>query len=112
MNLTGQAIHQKAERFPPDPAYLARVRELPCCVCEAFGGPQLSPTTAHHPIHGRYGTRKAHDYKAIPLCDGHHQGTFDTSKVALHREPSKWRRLYGEDHEYIEVTQDKLGWAP
>ena len=33
----------------------------------------MSPTTAHHPIHDRYGTTKSSDLEAIPLCDGHHQ---------------------------------------
>lgn len=33
-----------------NPAYLARVRELPCCICEAFGEVQMSPTTPEtHP---------------------------------------------------------------
>jgi hypothetical protein len=112
MNICRRPPVAKPSKAKPNPDYLARVRELPCCICEAFGEVQLSPTTAHHPIHGRYGNRKAPDEAAIPTCDGHHQGTFDTSKVALHREPSKWKRLYGADHEYIEVTQDKLGWTP
>ena len=103
-----QPIRQKGERQEKNPGYLARVRALPCCICEAFGEPQLSPTTAHHPIMGRYGTRKRPDSTAIPLCDGHHQGTFDTSKVAVHRELERWRGLYGEDTDYIFPTQDRL----
>lgn len=93
----------------PDPAYLSRVRELPCCICEAFGEPQRSPTQAHHPIHGRFSQRRTPDRMAIPLCEGHHQGQFDTTKIALHREPEAWREAYGEDHEWIAPTQDKLG---
>ena len=102
----------KQPKAKPAADYLARVRELPCCICEAFGEPQLSATTAHHPIHGRYSQRKSPDHTAIPLCEGHHQGLRDKSKTALHAEPTKWKRLYGEDHEWIEVTQDKLGWTP
>lgn len=98
----------KAPKAAADPDYLARVRELPCCVCEAFGEAQLSPTTAHHPIHGRFSQRKVPDRMAIPLCDGHHQGNFDGSKTAVHREPTKWKRLYGEDHEFIAATQDRI----
>lgn len=93
----------------PDHAYLSRVRELPCCICEAFGEPQRSPTQAHHPIHGRFSQRKVPDRMSIPLCEGHHQGDFDISKLALHREPDAWRKAYGEDHEWIAPTQDKLG---
>jgi len=99
----------KEPKAKPDPAYLARVRELPCIICMEFGEPQLSPTTAHHPIHDRHGTRKRPDSTAIPLCHGHHQGDFDTSKLAVHREPEAWREAYGADHEWIERIQDILG---
>jgi hypothetical protein len=109
MNLAGlPPLGLKAEKAKPDPDYLDAVRELPCCICEAYGEPQLSPTTAHHPIHGRFSHRKVPDRMAIPLCDGHHQGNFDHSKVAVHREPTKWKRLYGEDHEFTSATQDRI----
>jgi hypothetical protein len=98
----------KEPRAKRNPAYLERVRGERCVICEAFGEQQLSPTQAHHPIHGRFSQRRVPDEMAIPLCEGHHQGLWDGSKVALHKEPSKWKRLYGEDHEYIAVTQDRL----
>jgi hypothetical protein len=108
MNITGQQTRQKQPKAKPRPDYLDAVRQLPCCICEAFGEPQMSPTTAHHPIHDRFATRKVPDTQAIPLCSGHHLGDFDTSKLALHRAPSKWRRIYGADHEWIETTQDRI----
>lgn len=108
-NLAGlPPLGLKADKAASDPVYLAKVRALPCCICEAFGEPQLSATTAHHPIHGRFSQRKVPDRMAIPLCDGHHQGSFDGSKTAVHREPTKWKRLYGEDHEFIAATQDRI----
>ena len=43
-NLAGlPSLGLKEPKAKPDPAYLARVRELPCCVCEAFGEPQATP---------------------------------------------------------------------
>lgn len=99
----------KSPKAKPDPVYLARVRELPCVICQAFGEPQLSPTTAHHPKHDRFSQSKVPDRMAIPLCDGHHQGQFDGSKIAIHAAPEEWRQRYGADHEYIAVTQDRLG---
>ena len=98
----------KEEREPDDPEYLAAVRLERCIICEAHGEIQRSPTEAHHPIHGRGGQRKRPDRTAIPLCNGHHTGDLDNSKVAVHREPSRWKRLYSEDHEYIAVTQDRI----
>lgn len=109
MNLTGQATRQKQPKAKPRPDYLEAVRQLPCCICAEFGEPQMSPTTAHHPIHDRFSTRKVPDVQAIPLCDGHHQGTFDHSKLALHQAPSRWRREYGPDHGWIEETQQRVG---
>jgi hypothetical protein len=98
----------KAPAAEPDPEYLRAVRGLPCCICEAWGMVQTSPTTAHHCIHDRHSTDKAPDRMAIPLCDGHHQGTFDTTKLALHRSPEAWRRMFGADHEWIAPTQDRI----
>jgi len=49
------------------------------------------------------------DIMAVPLCEGHHQGLFDTSKLALHRAPSEWRNKYGPDTDWIAPTQDRLG---
>ena len=91
-----------------DPAYLAEVHNHPCVICEAFGEQQTSPTQAHHWIMGRGGNRKTPDRQAIPLCEGHHQGNFDTSKTAIHREPKLWLEKYGLDSDYIAVTQDKI----
>jgi len=98
----------KQPKAAKSPAYLAKVRALPCIICTEFGEPQLSPTTAHHPIMDRHSTAKRPDSTALPLCDGHHQGLWDTSKIAVHREPEKWRETYGADHEWIERVQDMI----
>ncbi len=109
MNLANRPpLGLKADKAPADPAYLARVHELPCCVCEAFGERQTTPTEAHHPIHGRFSQRKTPDRMAVPLCRAHHR-TGEGGKTALHNEPTKWKRLYGQDHDYTAATQDKLG---
>lgn len=99
----------KRPKASKEPAYLAKVRNLPCVICEAFGERQETPTTAHHPIHDRHEQIKRPDSTAIPLCDGHHQGIWDRSKLAIHEAPEQWRERYGADHEYIKVTQDRLG---
>lgn len=95
---------------PPgkDRAYLAAIHQLPCCICEAFGGPQMSPTEAHHTFSGRGGTRKTPDREAIPLCDGHHQAKFDKSKLAIHQAKATWEASYGPDRDWILPTQDKI----
>lgn len=112
MNLTGQAIHQKgakpavSKKSGKDAAYLARVARLPCAICFHFGLPQVSETQVHHSIHGRYGNRKTPDSMTIPLCEGHHLGMFDTSQIALHREPSQWKEAFGLDTDYIHWTTE------
>lgn len=98
----------KPAKIKPNLKYLEQVRALPCCICQAFGEMQLSPSTAHHPICGRYGNRRTADEMAIPLCDGHHQGDFDKSKLAIHRDRAEWVEKYGPDTDYIAVTQDAI----
>ena len=77
-----------------DPAYLARVRELQCVIC------QRTPCEAHHPIHGRYSQRKASDTDAIPLCADHHR--------ELHHSPTAWKRQHGLDTDYLPRVAEML----
>ena len=107
-NLLRQPPRQRIGKAAKDPAYLARVRGLPCVICEAWGFPQVSPTQAHHPICERHSNEKVPDREAIPLCEGHHQGDFDTSKLAIHRDRQEWVQWFGSDREYIAATQDRL----
>jgi len=90
-----------------DPKYLDYVRSLPCIICKTFHEPQNSVTTAHHPIHERFSTGKRPDADAIPLCEGHHQGLWDQSKIAIHKEPQLWKIKYGYDYQYIDVIRNK-----
>ncbi|MCK9544921.1 MAG: DUF968 domain-containing protein [Novosphingobium sp.] len=93
----------KAPKPKRNPGYLAKVRALPCCICQAFGESQVTPTTAHHVIHHRYSQRKVPDEMAIALCHDHHQGW-----KGVHTIPAQWREMYGDDHEYIAITQDAI----
>jgi hypothetical protein len=95
----------KAPKDKKSIKFLAWIRQQNCCICEAFGEVQRSSTQAHHPIHDRFGTSKRSDLSCIPLCEGHHQGLFDTSKIALHREPKLWRETYGPDYSYSHATE-------
>ncbi|MBY0137496.1 DUF968 domain-containing protein [Paracoccus yeei] len=99
-------LKQPKELDRPD--YLSAVRWMPCIICEEWGLRQLSPTTAHHPIHDRHGHRKRPDITAIPLCDGHHQGCWDDSKIAIHKTPEQWRKAYGRDIDFTPRIQDRL----
>lgn len=87
-----------------DPAYLARVRTLPCCICEAFGFVQIGPTFSHHTFCGRFSQEKTPDREAIPLCHLHHQGAF-----GIHTDKDAWVQEFGDDRDYIAATLDKLG---
>lgn len=89
-------------------AHMARVRALPCIICAEWGLRQTMPTEAHHVIHGRYSTRRAPDMATIPLCVEHHRESSDPAKVALHAEPSRWKRLYGADADWLPKIHDIL----
>lgn len=103
-----QEVYQRQVAAPKDPKHLAKVAMLPCVICDGWGMQQLSRTTVHHHIMGRYGTLKTPDGEAIPLCEGHHQGDFDTSKIALHRDPDMWRDHYGLDTDFVAATIDAV----
>lgn len=99
---------RRARQGKLDAAYLADVRRLPCVICEAWGYQQTTPTQAHHWICGRFGQDKTPDGQAIALCEGHHQGEFDTTKIAIHRDRALWVDTYGPDTDYIAITQDEV----
>jgi hypothetical protein len=115
MNLCGRPIYQKGQkptvskRSGKDAAHLAKVAKLPCVVCHNYELPQMSPTQVHHCIHGRNSmAKKAPDNRTIPLCEGHHLGDFDTSKIALHRNPSAWKQAYGMDTDWLPWVEEQL----
>jgi hypothetical protein len=87
-----------------DPKHLARVAELPCCICEAFGLVQIGRTYVHHTICQRYSQEKVPDRETIPLCYLHHQG-----ELGVHTNKTAWQQEYGSDRDYIAATLDKLG---
>ena len=88
-----------------DSKYLDYIRSLPCIICQEHHELQNSVTTAHHPIHDRFSSRKTPDRDAIPLCEGHHQGLWDLSKISIHKEPQLWRIKYGPDHSYTKKVR-------
>ena len=90
-------------------AHMARVRALPCCICTEWELQQTSPTEAHHVIHGRYSARKAPDTQTIPLCADHHRESRDPEKIALHKSPSLWKRIHGEDVRWLTWVEHRLG---
>lgn len=90
-------------RLGDDPAYLAAVRALPCCICAGWGISQTTPTEAHHAICGRYSQHKAPDRMAIPLCRDHHTGP-----QGIHTQRAQWIASYGPDTNYIAATQDRV----
>lgn len=108
MNLTGKPVYQKPEKSGKDPARLAAVGSMRCCICAEYGLSQSSPTQVHHCIHGRHSTSRAPDAMTIPLCEGHHQGMMDISKIAIHREPSRWKKEYGLDTDWLSWVEARL----
>lgn len=77
-----QSAKQKEARWR-SPKYLAWVRTLPCCVCNATGG-----VAAHH-LTGMYNASgmglKAPDSLAMPACDPHNGG-WNNCHARIHAE--------------------------
>lgn len=100
MNLAAQTkgpLGQRQGQAPKDPAYLARVAQLPCVICGA------RPVHVHHCISERFSQRNASDCETIPLCHDHHQG-----RNGIHTSKRAWERENGFDYEFLAVVADQL----
>jgi hypothetical protein len=106
--LPQRPLYQKGERPGADPVRLAAVASLPCCICHEYGMVQESRTQVHHCIHGRHSQARAPDSMTIPLCEGHHTGLVDRSKIALHRLSSSWREAYGPDTNWLSWVEERI----
>ena len=80
--------------------HMARVKELPCVVCGAYG------VDVHHCMSGRYGSRKASDFETIPLCPRHHRHEYGPS--AYHYSKAAWELEHGPDHGFIARTRKTI----
>ena len=94
----------KAPRIKPgrveDPAYLAKVASLPCCVCGA------RPVEVHHIRTGCGMGQRAGDDQTIPLCPWHHR----TGPDAFHKLGKRpWEALYGPQREHADRTRAARG---
>lgn len=52
---------------PAEREFMARVRELPCCLCHA--GTQQTRTECHHVVRGN---KRLGHYFCLPICESHH----------------------------------------
>ena len=100
--LTPRRKGPKAPRIKPgrveDPAYLARVRNLPCVVCGAV------PSEAHHPKGLEFCGKgqKASDHDAFPLCPACHR----TGPGAFHAIGSRsWEAIHGPQRDHLARTR-------
>lgn len=79
-----------------DKAHLAKVAQLPCCVCGNW------PVEVHHIRQGVGMSQRAGDRETIPLCQAHHRtGGFG---VAFHAGPREFQSIYGTERELLEKT--------
>ena len=83
-------------------AYMARVKQLPCVICNA-----PPPSDAHHVICGRYGFARASDFDVIPLCKSCHQ----VGLMAIHNNKRAWIERNGPDYDYLPIVSKMLDQA-
>ena len=81
-----------------DPAYLAKVASLPCCVCGAH------PVEVHHIRTGCGMGQKAGDDQTLPLCPRHHR----TGPDAFHAGPGEFQARHGSEAYLVEQTRLRL----
>jgi hypothetical protein len=107
MKRKGKPRHTAAED-----AHLNEVAELGCIACEMDGHPG-TPAAIHHPRRDENGNgigasvRAPHE-EGIPLCEGHHQGEVDTTKIAIHKEPTRFIARYGTEKDLVAKVRERL----
>lgn len=80
--------------------HLKKVARLGCYCCRVDYGVE-TPAMIHHIREGMGMGQRASHFQTIGLCEGHHQGNFDTTKLAFHCSPKKWREKYGRESEIV-----------
>lgn len=73
-------------------AHLAKVKELPCSVCD-----QTGPSEAHH-------CKQGSQYTAVALCTDCHRG----SRNGWHGQRAMWRVKKMDELDALEVTVRRL----
>lgn len=104
--------YRKSDEGKAGLAHMAKVKQLPCCICEHYGMTQNSPTEVHHCKSGRFGNLREHDRCTIPLCHSHHNKLRpypgDEGKLGYHNGQETWEAEYGADYHYIAGTLDAV----
>lgn len=73
-------------------AYVARVKELPCSVCDARG-----PSEAHH-------VKQHSQYTCVALCEDCHRGSFN----GWHGQKRMWSVMKMDELDALNVTIKRL----
>lgn len=60
--------------------YMARVKQLPCCVC--LPNEQSTPTEVHHITEGM---RRVGNFYCLPLCRVHHANVHRLGRIEVRR---------------------------
>src|SRR5699024_6933846 len=88
----------KMSRSKRESEHLARVKALPCSVCN-----RPSPSDAHHPRFAVGAGQRASDWLAIALCKECHQGA-----SGIHGDRSAWRLRKMDEPDALAVTLSRL----
>lgn len=72
--------------------YLARVKALPCSVCDAAG-----PSSAHH-------IKQGSQYTCVALCYDCHQGSFN----GWHGQKTMWKLKKMDELDALNITIERV----
>ena len=73
-------------------SYIARVKELPCSVCDASG-----PSEAHH-------VKQHSQYTCVALCEDCHRGSFN----GWHGQKRMWLVMKMDELDALNITIKRL----
>ncbi len=87
-------------------AYMGRVAELNCVLCELLHRPG-TPAEVHHIREGQGGAQRAQDYLTIPLCPSCHRGS-----RGIHGDHRLLQQAKVDEMDLLSITIEKLNRPP
>lgn len=78
--------------------HMARVAQLPCCVCGTM------PVEVHHIVAGRTPGRRSPDWLTIPCCPDCHRGSHN----GIHGEARLWSVVKMDEQHALAQTLEML----
>lgn len=85
-------------------AYMDRVAQLGCVLCQELGQQPTGRITLHHPREGQGGAQRSPNWLVIPLCQDCHQGEHN----GFHGRRAMWKLARWDEMDALAATIEAM----